>query len=401
MRTIALIRKSLIIIASLAALTALGGSDNTSATGTAISPTPSTIWVVRGAWFDSGVTLSAQVDSAQTNILISDKNFLIAGMLIKVDTEYMLIEELIAGPVHQPDTMVVSRAQNGSTATAHASGAAIKAQTVNVDIYAKDVTDPLGLGSFQIYMVLPPEVQYVQMVPQEGWLDSTGRQSWCDGHNWGNTWTVSCTTTGAEPAGPIGSGVIAKLTLLPLQDLVTVSTIDFSGSLLLNTHVEPIPATVRNLTIKVLECPDVNQDTYVDSGDLGQVARNLGDAGVDSGAILVDGTNATQTTNITISDLSMLAIGDTISIDMEQMTVSALREGSIDTMTVVRAVNGSWAAFHSGHTPIFRATEDNNHDGKKGYTDPRDINDDGYVDSGDFGTIARTMGVLPGGSCPP
>jgi hypothetical protein len=400
MRTIALIRKSLVLMASLAALTALGGSDNTSATGTTIAPTPSPIWVIQGSWYNSGVTLSGWVNPAREDLLISEKNSLLVGMLIRVDTEYMLIEELISGGTHhEPDTMMVSRAQNGSTATAHASGAGIFTQAVNVNIYANDVTDPLGLGSFEIHMVLPPEVQYVQMVPQEGWLTSTGRTSWgCDGpyFMWDTTWVASCTTLYDTPAGPTGSGLIATLTLLPLQSVVKVSTISFSGSTLVNSHAQPIPATTRNLSIRVMACPDATLDGMVNSNDYGQIAKNFGDQGVDSGAVLADGINDHQTNGIAISDQSALIVGDTISIEKEQMTVSALHEGSPDTMSVVRAVNLSRATSHNTGTGIFRATWDGNYDGRKGYTDPRDVTDEGSINSLDAATIARVFGT----TCP-
>ena len=399
MRTIALIRKSLVIIASLAALTALGGSDNTSATGTNISPTTSPVLVIQGSWYNSGVTLSGWVGSARTDILISDKDYLLPGILIKVDSEYMLIEELIAGPINQPDTMMVIRGQNGSIAAPHASGAAVWAQTVKVDIWANDVTDPLGVMSFEIHMVFPPDVQYVQMVPQTTWLDSTGRSHWgCDGPRfmWDTTWVVSCTTLYDHPAGPTGSGLIAKLTLLPSQSVPKLQTIDFSGSFLVNTHAQLIPATVSNLYIKVLTCPDATLDGKVNSMDTGLVAQHLQDRGVDSGAVLVNGMDASQTNNIAISDsdLSALIVDDTISIGTEQMTVLALNEGSPDTMTVARPINITKAVSHNAETKIFRATQDNNHDGMKGYTDPRDFDDNGSINSLDYGIVARVFGTV-------
>jgi hypothetical protein len=249
-------------------------------------------------------------------------------------------------------------------------------------------------------MVLPPEVQYVQMVPQEGWLTSTGRESWCDGpfNGGGNTWTVSCTTLGATPAGPRGSGLIAKLTLLPSQSVPKLQTIDLSGSVLLNAHAQPIPATVSNLYIKVMACPDATLDGRVNSMDTGSVAQHLQDRGVDSGAVLVNDMDASQTDNIAISDsnLSAIVVGDTISIGTEQMTVLALNEGSPDTITVARPINITKAVSHNAGTKIFRATQDNNHDGMYGYTDPRDVDDNGSINSLDYAIVARVFGT----TCP-
>jgi len=398
MRTTALIRKFIVIVASLAALTALGGPDNASATDTTISPATTPLIVIQGSWFSSGETLSADIDSAQTSILITEKNSLITGMLIRVDTEYMLVEELISGGTHhEPDTMVVSRAQDGSTATDHASGSGIYTQAVNMNIYARDVTDPLGLGSFEIHMALPPGVQYVQMIPDEAWLTSTGRTSWgCDGpyFMWGTTWVASCTTLYDTPAGPTGSGIIARLKLLPSQSVAKLHTVNFSGSKLVNAHAELIPATARNLSIRIMACPDANLDGRVNSIDVGMISMSLGDQGVDSGAVLADGTNDHQTSGIAISDQSALVVGDTISILTEQMTVSALYEGSPDTMTVVRGVNKSKGVAHEAGEPIFRATYDGGYDGKMCYTDPRDVNDDGIINSTDLAMISRVIGTV-------
>jgi hypothetical protein len=398
MRTIALIRKSLVIIASLAALTALGGPAPASATGTSVSPSPLSIWVVQGTgtWSNSGVTLKSDIGSFQTSIPISHNDVLFPDMpvlavdtLVKVDNEYMLIEELIDGG-DQPDTMVVTRAQNGSSPAGHWNGTAVKAPTVTADVYANDVTDPLGLGSFEIHMVLPPEVRLVQMIPQQTWLDSTGRSPWgCDGPHfmWDTTWVVSCTTLYDHPNGPTGSGLIAKVTLLPSHSVERTNTIRFTGSTLVNSHAQPIPATVHNLVIKVLKCPDANLDGYVNVGDALLVALQSDDEGRDSGATLVSQVNASQT-QMEISDQSLLPLSATASIDAEQISVQALHDGTPDTMTVVRAINRTPAKPHNAGAHIYLGTLDGNGDGKFGYTGPRDVNHDGRINVGDSLIIA-------------
>ena len=406
MRNIALKHKALAVLASLIALSVLGGPSTTFAVGTSITPTPTgPIFFVQGTWTDSGATLTADVDASPstTSILISDKNFLPKpgpegdcatpeDCTVKVDSESMLIVQLIDGGYGNPtppDTMVVQRGVNGSAPGFHPSGRMILAHTVAVSIYANNVTDYWGLGGFQVYLTLPPGLELVRMTAQTTWLGSTGRDVWCDGpFPYGDTWQVSCYTVGATPLGPKGSGLIAKVILLPSQD-VGLRTVSLGGQLV-NISGTVIPSTSQNLLIRVLDCPDANLDGWVDSGDIGQVARNFGDQGVDSGATLVSQVDTSQA-NMDISDQSMLLLADTISVDTEQMTVTALQEGTPDSMTVTRAVNVTQARSHSAGTHIYRATYDGNGDGMKGYTGPRDINKDGYVDSGDKALVARTM----------
>jgi len=406
MRNIALKHKALAVLASLIALSVLGGPSTTFAVGTSITSTPSgTIFLVQGAWANSGATLAADVDASPstTSILISDKNFLPEpgpegdcatpeDCTIKVDSESMLIEQLIDGGYHQPDTMVVQRGMNGSAPGSHLSGTMINAHTVSVSIYANNVTDSWGLGGFQVYITLPPGLELIKMTAETAWLGITGRNVWCDGpYNPPGTsnWQVSCYTLGATPLGPKGSGLIAKVILLPSQDpgLRTVSL----GGQLVNISGTVIPATITpNFKIRVLDCPDANLDGWADSSDFITVARDLGDQGVDSGATLVSQVNTSQT-NMAISDQSLLLLSDIISVDAEQMTVQDLQEGTPDTMTVVRRVNRPIVGSHSAGAHIYRAIYDGNNDGRKGYTWPKDVNRDGFVDSSDLSLVGKTM----------
>jgi hypothetical protein len=244
-------------------------------------------------------------------------------------------------------------------------------------------------------MTLPPGVELIKMTAEPAWLGSTLRDVSCDGpYNPPGTsnWQITCYTLGnwedgRYPKGPKGSGLIAKLILLPPEDTGS-GTVSLAAQLV-NTSGYVIPATVQNLYITVLGCPDANLDTWVDSGDQLEVATNLGDRGVDSGATLVSDVDASQI-NMAISDQSLLHLNDTISIDTEQMRVTTLQEGP-DSMTVTRAINMTVARSHSADTHIYRATVDGNGDGKRGYTGPRDVNHDGYLDSGDMLILAKTM----------
>jgi len=261
------------------------------------------------------------------------------------------------------------------------------------------------LGAFQVYMTLPPGLEIIKMTAQTTWLTSTYRSLWgCDSFHDENTrtWQVSCSTTGTTPLGPKGSGLIAKVILLPSQD-PGLRTVSLAGQLV-NISSTVIPSTSAPLKIRVLECPDANLDGDVDSGDIGQVARNMGDSGEDSGAALVSQVDASQT-DMEVSDQSLLLqtnplhdncleLPCTISIDTEQMTLQALQEGTPDTMTVARPINSSKAKLHNADTHIYRATYDGNGDGKYGYTGPRDVNSDGFINVGDALIIALAADVV-------
>jgi hypothetical protein len=392
MRNVALIRKSLILLISLIALSALHGPTSTFATGASITTVPNSIYFVPGAYSNSGATLSQAVDSSMTSILISDQWAVGVGWTVKVDSEYMRIEELIDGAgFFDPDTMVVTRGVNGSLPASHVNGRAIKTQTVSVNIYANGITSP-GLGGFAIMMIFPPEVQYVSLTWDSTWLGSTGREPSCDGpYLIGGIWRVTCVTLGATPLGPTGSGLIGKATLLPSQT-AGISLVNFAQSQLVGIDASVFPVTVPQLAVTTLPCPDANVDTWVDSGDQLDVSVAAGDTGVDTGATLVNNINASQTT-IAISDQSLLVAGSTIGIDGEQMTVGTLHDGTPDTMTVTRAINVTTAASHSAGKHIFRAIF-GGRDGIKGYTDARDVNDDGFIDSGDLLIISTMIANL-------
>lgn len=68
-------------------------------------------------------------------------------------------------------------------------------------------------------------------------------------------------------------------------------------------------------------------------------------------SITITGTVATvDGTTLTISAVGSLKAGMTILIDSEQMFVSAVTSGASPTATIVRGVNGTTAATHTGKT---------------------------------------------------
>jgi hypothetical protein len=402
MRTIALIPRSIILVAFLVTFSLLGQAGGALAVTSTITPSPSGVYIVKGAWYASGVTLSqdVQADPLETSILVNDKSRLRVGWVVSLGTEYVLIDQLVEGGVGHPDTMVVERGVNGSVVSFHPTGSAVKTQTVTFSIYVNNITASTGLGGFQIGVTLPPDVEFVQMTPYTTWLESTGRTSiGCQGpFQYGDTWSVNCATIGSTDGPKNGPGLVAKVTLRPSQTL-GLTEIRLDHSMLVDIAGNEFPFTAQSAYISVLGCPDANLDGFVDSGDQLAVLRNFGDRGEDAGASLLNQLNATQTTAI-VSDETPFAVGDTISIDIEQMTVTGVHSGSPDTINITRGVNGTTASSHSIGREIFKATYDGNRDGKKGYTGPMDVNHDSYLDSGDMLVLGSTAATLLHGECP-
>lgn len=395
MRFLTLARKPMILVIALAALLPLSASHTALATGSSIGPSPAWLYFMQGAWNDSGSTLTADVDATANHIPITDDTVLLAGSVVRVDSEYMLIQRFEDNGYGMPPyEMVVARGWYGSAKISHGSGTMIRAQTVTADIWANDISDAWGLGAFSVSVTLPPQLHYVKLVPEWAWLTGTGRTlANCDGFHadGSSTWYVSCATTGnpgdsGHPLGRKGSGLIATLTLQVGQDMGT-SVVTIDGELA-NTTGADIAATKKNLSVRVLACPDANLDGKVDSGDLGQIAKNMSDHGEDSGATLAADINASQTSIPISNGPGLLVNGDIISVGTEIMTAVTVQS---DHIMVTRGTYSTPVASHSASTAIFRGTLDGNHDGKLGYTDPRDVNDDGRVDSGDYGTVAKTM----------
>jgi len=296
------------------------GTPTTYAAAGSIVPNPAAAYAVVGAaaWHNSNATLTAAADPSAVNIQISDQSYLREGWVVKVDSEQMLIGQLVEGGYGNPDTMVVTRAQGGTSAAAHASGTVIQAKSITVDIWAQDVSDPAGygLGAFEVDLTFPSNVEMIGMTYYWQWLSSTGRYPDCypATETWpgSGTWQVSCATENNPgygqpswyPPGPLGSGRIAQVTLLPPAGL-GLATISLAGSYLLKVSGTDLSATVTDLNVKILACPDVNLDGRINVGDLLIVAKNLGDRGSDTGATILSATDTTQT-QIAISDQSLL-----------------------------------------------------------------------------------------------
>ena len=365
-------------------------------------------FIVPGTWLASQVGIAAFVPASHSysydSIQITDQSYLRPGWIVKVGDEQMYVNELIeggAGNPPPPDIMRVWRGWNGTQAVAHNQGRPIEAHTVTVDIRAQNVIDSHGLGAFGVYLTFPPETQYVKAVMDTTWLASTGRDpSWCDPttHDLGGgVYYLACFTMGdpgnpGHPLGPTGSGLIARVTVLPPQSLGS-TTVSLAGSFLADISGDNLSANVRNIVVQAINCPDANLDGIVSVGDLSLTAWNNSDQGVDSGATLFADVNTTST-SIQISQQGLLQVNDTISIDAEIMKVLQLIPGTPPSMVVSRANQGTPASTHKAGSHIYRGTVDGNLDGKIGYTWPRDVNHDSVISVSDLTIMARMSPLI-------
>jgi hypothetical protein len=372
----------------------------------AIAPSTIATFVVPGMYFYSNVSLTAPVSGSPfaQSIHITDMSYLREGWTVKVDSELMHIRQLIDGTSGNDDTMVVDRAQGGTAAADHTSTTIVQARTVTIDIMAQNVsTTPYGLGAFKVYVHIPAGVEFIMLTYDSTWLGSTGRIPECypEYEESPGVWNVMCYTDNNPgmgqpdwyPPGPNGSGRIARLTVLPQAS--GVASIALTGSYLTNAGGTDLLATLSSAGISVVDCPDTNLDGRVNSTDLANVARNMGDRGADSGATILNDITSSQT-QIAISDQSLLSAvspNNVVSADFEQMTVQQLVEGSPDAMTVSRGTNYPQTASHKAGAQLYRATSDGNFDGKWAYTRTRDVTHDGVINTSDLQRVARILAV--------
>lgn len=381
------------------------------AAATWITPSPVNTFIVNGVMYGSGATLTEAISGQPNyvNIHISDQTYLREGWVVKVDHEKMLVRDLIEGGVGNPDTMVVFRGWEGTYSAAHAQNGVIKGPTVTVDIWAKDVSDPYGVGAFQVQVTLPENLEMIKFVSQTSWLSSTGRVASCLGSQLGpRSWEVHCSTWGATPPGPNGSGIIAKLTVV--RPASGSASVYLDGSFLLNAPAETIPTSVQDMSFRVVDCPDVDGNGSVGAIDAFQTALQWQDRGRDCGVSLWSATDQSQTT-LQINDQSLAWWNTTvcaaqgtnrpshIAIDNEIMAVGTFTEnGQPDTVSVTRGAYSGYASparpHEAGRHVYLAPTQwDGNNDGRNGYTPSRDVDHNNWITLSDTYIVASVLGM--------
>lgn len=242
-------------------------------------------WVTPGYSFDSGATLTADVQPGDTSIPVSNAALLQVGWMIKIDSEKMLITGLSGGT---PGTATVTRAQEGSAAASHLAGATIWGGTDRIGAArgafgttiashsaGAPINDVDGLGAYVFTLSFNTAYLAPGTVINESFLTSTGRTlSYCS-KSWGTgTVTTSCFTQGSTPLGPTGSGTLATVVLRAIAvtgagttpaDLVSGQLLDGAGDVL--------SSTVVDASLKIVKCADEDGNRYVNFSDAVVVAK--------------------------------------------------------------------------------------------------------------------------------
>lgn len=358
--------------------------------------------LVNGLFYDSGAVLEEDINASQVYIKINHYRYLRVGWTIKIDSEQMLIMELInEDPPADYDTMRVFRAQNGTQGSSHSDGTAIKGYTAKAYINVNDITNPDGLGAWQVTLTYDPsKLQYARMLPNSAYMGSTGRNvNWYGPYVDEEAGTIEVGIyTDQWPIlpppvvpGPTEPGILATVWFRYLDE--GSSNLGLQDTYLADPSAEEMEHDAYSGFVSVLTtCPDTNLDGWANILDVLNVACNLFDSGVDSGATVTAAVDGSQTT-IEVSDAEPFSVDDVISIDAEQMTVvevDPIPDPPV-TIEVTRGTYGSSLREHEAGTEIYIATVDGNHDGEKGYTRLRDVNPDLIINILDPMIVAQVM----------
>jgi hypothetical protein len=130
----------------------------------------------------------------------------------------------------------------------------------------------------------------------------------------------------------------------------------------------------------------------INTADAQFIWANYNDRGQNSGATLAAPIIDTVQTELQVSGLGSLAVGQVIAIDNEHMQVNAVSAGPPATIDVTRGLYGPLTIkTHAAGTAIFIATSDGNYDGKKGFTDPRDTDNNMMINASDAMPIWKIL----------
>jgi hypothetical protein len=291
---------------------------------------------------DSGATLANDVGIHQTVIPITDQTQLRVGWTVRVDLELMYIEALTEG---SPDTMTVQRAYGGGTPSTHSSGKPIFAAgptlagTVDNSQTVIPITDK-DLLKVGWTAQVDTELMYIQTLT-EGSPDTMTVQRAYGGSN------PSAHSSGKSVfaiAVALAGNVTGADTVIPITDQsqLAVDRVARVGTelMLIQTLTEGSPDTMT-----VQRAYGGSFATTHNSGESVFVERN-------TSANLQSAVQIYQTV-VPISDKSLLNVGWTARLEGERMLITALQDGSPDTMTVERGYDNTPVSAHDSGLAIY------------------------------------------------
>jgi hypothetical protein len=397
---------------------------------------------------NSGVTITADVNPGDTTISISDPARLKVGQIVETqDTNREIME--ITG-LHT-STMDVNRGQLGTTALFHSNHTALYSDFTAIKVMASavgnhttgatlstaldagtletqpsgaflaqsigtsettiNVTDATLLGDATVLRI--DGTAYVS-VTNTNFLGSTGRNVMCPWNSPGGDNTMfGCTTLGATPLGPNGSGILAEVRLraerlgtvsLDLEDVLLVAA-DVNGTILPVNEVlggsvtvvsgspSPPPTPAPNCSgsgTKVCILPSSQNVGLGNEFTAYVVAQNVTNLGsyqfklkwtpateqmsvlsVHRGYLEDDGNNRYRGANLSANidaittDVPLGGIGTDLQAgytarvggESEEMLILAVSAGPPASMTVIRGYHGTTPTTHSVGASVFAGPE--------------------------------------------
>jgi hypothetical protein len=154
----------------------------------------------------------------------------------------------------------------------------------------------------------------------------------------GNNFYVTTTTKNFRSRGGY---------VLFLPALISITTVTIGGVELLSTDYELEPLNEYPKTcLRLLNTSFAERELVAITGKWGysEISENSGDAVADTGGI------SAEATALTVADGSRFSIGEMLLIESEQVYVSNI---VTNTLTIVRAQNGTTAATHAKDKPIY------------------------------------------------
>ena len=294
---------------------------------------------------DSGATLANDVGIYQTVIPITDQTQLRVGWTVRVDVELMYIEALTEG---SPDTMTVRRAHGGDTPSTHDSGKTIFAAsptlagTVDGSQTVIPITDK-DLLKVGWTAQVDSEMMYIQVLTEASPDTMTVERGY-------GTSDPSAHSSGKPVfaiAVALAGDVDETQTVIPITDQSQLSPLGVgrvarvgSELMLIQTLTEGSPDTMT-----VQRAYGGSFATTHNSGESVFVERK-------TSANLQSAVQIYQTV-LPISDKSLLNVGWTARVEGEKMLITALQEGSPDTMTVERGYDNTPVSAHDSGESIY------------------------------------------------
>jgi hypothetical protein len=284
----------------------------------------------------SGATLTQAVDAAQKDLTVSDWSVLYTGRTAMAGSEKMYINSVDAGFWGKTGATLAGCAANDPVDPVPP---CVNYNTIPISDQSK-----LGVG----WTVQVDSEKMLISALYDGSPDTMTVQRGYDGS------TITYHHSGAiiHRVRATLAGDVAYQTVIPISNktlLVVGQTVRVGLELM---HIEalsggpPYTMTVeRGYASSSIQEHASGETIFIDS-DSGATLAGLG---------IIDD----QVTTIPISDKDLVAVGQTVRVDFELMQITALHEGSPDTMDVIRGRPPSSASSHFSSAVIFKQQNSN------------------------------------------